>query len=262
MLKLLIEASHRGGEVLKRGQGRRHERTKKGPLDYATDMDVASQEAIVATLSAAYPHIPFVGEEQPNPHISSSTFFTGDPMDATFIYETGCVEYGVGLAYVEDGELSCGVIYLPARDLTMAAERGKGCTINGARVRLRHDLPLRETIIGVDMNTRQRRQAVEQVLAPLVEHVQATRILSSSLGSEVALLEGNIGAYVHLNGAYIWDYAAGALGIMEAGGVAFTPNGDPPRWDAVKMHLMFAANAQLRDELLPYVRSAKNTLLD
>ncbi len=89
---------------------------KKGDDSPVTVADLAADKLIHAGLTAAFPDIPIVTEEQADSHtLSASRFLIVDPLDGTkeFIKRRG--DFTVNIALVEDGTPIRGVVYAPAK---------------------------------------------------------------------------------------------------------------------------------------------------
>lgn len=79
-----------------------------------TQADLASNELICESLSKLTPSIPLISEESEiNSPISSSIFWSIDPLDATqsFIERNG--EFTVNIALIKDNKPAIGVVYAP-----------------------------------------------------------------------------------------------------------------------------------------------------
>ena len=75
-----------------------------------------------------------------------------------------------------------------------------------------------------------------------------------SVDAALELLRGRTDLYLNCRGAKIWDFAATALAVTEAGGTALAITDDAAgadlRWDAVEMGVLYVANRILADECL------------
>ncbi len=103
----------------------------KGDNSPLTCADRASHRVIVEGLTAATPDIPILSEEgRAIPYterIAWSRFWLVDPLDGTkeFIKRNG--EFTVNIALVEDGQVTAGVVYVPAQDDMYFGSLGVGC---------------------------------------------------------------------------------------------------------------------------------------
>lgn len=249
MLNKLIEIAQQAGTRVKEMQFQPLETHSKGGLDIATAADLESERIILEKLKEQYPNIPVVSEEQDSPTITTATFFTDDPLDATIIYAAGFDEYGLMIGYVENGQPQAGVIYLPARNILIAAERGKGCTLNGQPVHLKSNKPLKETVIGGEVGWWIQDQAVLDTVIKLKNRTRGIRAIMSFAGAIADLIHGRIGAYLNPQ-TNIWEAATSSIIIEEVGGVVTTTDGQKPQWNTIKQSFVAASSQALHDEIL------------
>jgi myo-inositol-1(or 4)-monophosphatase len=99
--------------ILTDGRDRPHERTNKAAKDFLTEVDLASEAAMKASLAASTPDIGFFGEEGGGAALGSGRVWVADPLDGTINYATGSPLCGVMLGLLEDGVPTLGVIDLP-----------------------------------------------------------------------------------------------------------------------------------------------------
>jgi len=146
-----------------------------------------------------------------------------DPLDGTSNFAAGLPFFSISLALLIERKSVLGVVYDPIRDECFTAERGRGAWLNGVQLRVRPtDLPLRRGLAVVDFKR----------LGPLAAKLAARPPYSSqrNLGSVALewcwLAAGRFQVYLH-GKQKLWDYAAGALILSEAGGHAETLQGEP-----------------------------------
>src|SRR3979490_1679602 len=112
------EAALRAAEVLEFWR-RKFQVKEKGRFDLVTDADVASQRAIQAYLSAAFPEHAFLGEEEDaskaRPGPNAPPTWIVDPIDGTTNYVHDFPFYCISIGLQIAGELVVGVIYEPTR---------------------------------------------------------------------------------------------------------------------------------------------------
>src|SRR6056297_2749118 len=110
--KLALEAGDRIMEVYNADDFDVKVKSDESPV---TEADEAADALISAGITAAFPDIALVTEEQAASHHQSvSSFIIVDPLDGTkeFINRRG--DFTVNIAYVEDGVPLRGVVYAPA----------------------------------------------------------------------------------------------------------------------------------------------------
>ncbi|MEA1986712.1 MAG: 3'(2'),5'-bisphosphate nucleotidase CysQ [Candidatus Marinimicrobia bacterium] len=99
----------------------------KSPL---TEADIASHNVIVKFLRNLTPDIPIISEESEIPKYKIrkkwAKYWLIDPLDGTkeFIKKNG--EYTINIALIIENKPVIGVIYVPVKDITYYAEKGKG----------------------------------------------------------------------------------------------------------------------------------------
>jgi myo-inositol-1(or 4)-monophosphatase len=106
-----------GVAVLRAHRGERLKRIGKAAKDFLTEVDLASEAAIKASLAAFTPDIGFYGEEGGGAELHSGRVWVADPLDGTINYATGSPLCGVMLGLLEDGVPVLGVIDLPFLDV-------------------------------------------------------------------------------------------------------------------------------------------------
>src|SRR5262245_20632437 len=139
-LEVCLEAAHAGGKLLLEWQDRFRAK-EKSPRDLVTEADLASQEAIRATLLKAFPDHDFLGEEDaalrkaqglpPLGTVRSNFRWIVDPLDGTVNYVHRLPGYAVSIALQEGDELLVGVVFDPLSGDYFVGERGQKSTLNG-----------------------------------------------------------------------------------------------------------------------------------
>lgn len=149
-----------------------------------------------------------------------------DPLDGTTNYRNGKDEWGVMIAFSEQGELKLGLIYLPKKDTLITAVAGAGVRINGHRIAIPSPTVLSE--IKVDYDTfAERRKALAEF--HLSRYQTAVKEAKQSLCSAEAFRRLILGE-TQVSLEYLatpWDDAAGVLAVRELGGAATDFNGQP-----------------------------------
>jgi histidinol-phosphatase len=101
-----------------------------------TDADVAAEEAIRATLAAAFPGYGFYGEESGQHAMGAESIWLVDPIDGTKSFVRAMPFFSTQIALMRAGELLLGVSSAPACDELAWAERGGGAFLNGRPIRV------------------------------------------------------------------------------------------------------------------------------
>lgn len=204
-----------------------HERKADGSL--CTVADTEAQAALVKGLRAIADY-PVLGEEM-SAEEQQAVWKNGaaglwviDPIDGTSNFVSGLPYFGVSVALFRQGRAEIGVIYAPELDEIFWAVRGQGAFLNGEPLPIKQRAPasLRAAMAGVDLKRLSRRLATELAAKP---PYSSQRNFGSSALDFCFAAAGRIDVYLH-GGQKLWDYAAGALILEEAGGGLCTLDND------------------------------------
>lgn len=207
----------------------RSERSFKADGSIVTEADIAMQRRLSRDLAILAPNYTVLGEEMAEAEQavslaeSAEGLWCLDPLDGTSNFAAGLPFFSVSLALLKNGKPVLGLVYDPIRDECFAAETGKGAYLDGRRLVLRPAPPLRQCIAVVDFKRLDSRLAGSLVSAP---PYSSQRNLGSVALEWSWLAAGRYQVYLH-GRQQLWDYAAGALILAEAGGCAETLAGEP-----------------------------------
>jgi myo-inositol-1(or 4)-monophosphatase len=184
-------------------------------VDVVTETDVAVERQVSAALTAAYPDIGFVGEEDGGDR-TASRFWLMDPIDGTGIFVRGMPFSTSMLALIEDGKVSFGAIYDFANDHMYFAERGAGAFREDERLRV-SDRPLRNSYLfwEAKYDTPAGKAAFEGL------RKKTAMLKTMSAGWEYAMIaSGKAEGRVNVEPwGHDYDFAPGSLLVEEAGGI-------------------------------------------
>ena len=234
VLEVAVSAARAGGEILERywrslPGGSISEKTKN---DFVTRADRESEEAIVAKIREVYPEDGFLGEEggRRGSGEEARTWII-DPLDGTTNFIAGFPFWCVSVAARERGEIVAGVVWDPLRGELYTAERGAGAFRNGRRLQVstQPDLDGAFLSTGFPFRSKDRLDLYLALFRELFQHARAIRRAGSA-----ALDLANVAAGV-FDGFFefrlsVWDIAAGALLIEEAGGRVTDFDGRDNHW--------------------------------
>ncbi|MEM9972174.1 MAG: 3'(2'),5'-bisphosphate nucleotidase CysQ [Pseudomonadota bacterium] len=206
---------------------------QKSDASPVTEADEAADRLIAAGLSARFPHVPLVTEEQADTHsIDAKTFFIVDPLDGTkeFVHRRG--DFTVNIALVEDGAPTLGVVYAPAKGRLFVAGPDAATELT---VTERHEVvgePSRLRVATPD-NAALRIVASKSHRTPELEDYIAQYKIAESVaaGSSLKfclLASGEADLYPRLGPTMEWDTAAGHAVLKRAGGRVVTFDSSDP----------------------------------
>ncbi|HEY3057396.1 MAG TPA: inositol monophosphatase family protein [Chloroflexota bacterium] len=228
-LEVALVAAKASGQILReRVDSIREVRTKKSPVDLVTDVDVASEQQVLATLLDAFPAHSVVGEESGTRTGSDPRFrWFVDPLDGTTNYAHGFPFYCVSIGLEVDGALALGVVYSPSLEELFVAEAGRGATLNGRPIRVSSIANLGDGLLatGFPYERAEFPKALKS-FEVMSMHCQAVRRAGSAALDLCYVACGRLdGFWEHR--VQPWDLAAGALIVTEAGGQVSTTDGGP-----------------------------------
>jgi len=147
-----------------------------------------------------------------------------DPVDGTSNFANGLPYFAVSVGFYQGGLPVMGVVYAPEANEIFWAERDKGAFLNGERLPIKTRSPdsLKHAMAGVDLKRLQPKLA-----AALAAHppYASQRNFGSSALDWCYVAAGRLDIYIH-GGQKLWDYAAGALILEQAGGALCTLDHD------------------------------------
>jgi myo-inositol-1(or 4)-monophosphatase len=258
LLEVAIAAARAGGRALQALlPGERSIAFKGSRVDLVTDADRRAEEAVVAAIRSHFPEDALLSEERGDEPGRSAYRWIIDPLDGTTNYAHRFPIYGVSVAVEAAGQVLAGAVYDPTRDEMFAARRGQGATLNGHRLRVSQEADLGAALLatgfGYDIRTNPRDNLKQ--FADLYRRARAVRRTGSAALDLCSVAAGRLDGYWELTIA-VWDVAAGALLVEEAGGRLSRLDGSPHQihcGEAVasngKVHdaLVAALQASLRD---------------
>lgn len=192
----------------------------KGHGEIVSSADREAEQAIIATIAAAFPDHAVLGAEtgESPAKANAACRWIVDPLDGSMNFVHGLPWYAVSIALAQDNVLTHAVVLDPVRDELYTAIRGKGAQLNGAPLRTSACTRLGEALVGTVLPTRRSPR--------LPRHLQIFNALASRCtlrrAGACALDLASVAAG-RLDGFFVlslnaWDVAAGALLVSEAGG--------------------------------------------
>jgi len=194
----------------------------KQQRDPVTAIDRAVEALVRTELRSRFPTHGILGEEGTGDSVESELLWVLDPIDGTANFASGLPLYGLALALLREGVPIVGCLYVPfwpgrGGGDVLRASRGNGARIGGATVRLERRAFRPGGPIAVPPGLR----AMFAVRGELAKRPGEARNLGSIV-AEIAMVATGGFQYAVFGGPRLWDVAAGALIVQEAGGAALT----------------------------------------
>lgn len=208
----------------------RTEHQLKADGSVVTETDLAVQRRLGEALGERYPEFALLGEEMEPAEQqalltrSAQGLWCLDPVDGTSNYAAGLPLFCISLGFLIGNEPVLGLVYDPIRDECFTAERGQGAHLNGERLHCRPPkFPVRRCLAMVDFKRLDPGLATALVARP---PYSSQRYLGSGALEWCWLAANRFHLYLH-GQQKLWDFAAGALILAEAGGFSATLDDEP-----------------------------------
>ncbi len=208
---------------------------KTGHRDVVTEYDRRVQDLLVERLSAACPGARFFCEENDrHDDLHAEHLFIIDPIDGTMNFVRRMNHSCISVAYRHKGILTAAAVCNPYVDELFTALRGGGAFLNGRPIHADPG-PLSESLVCC--GTSPYREDLTAETFRLMEKAHRASLDIRRQGSAeldlCSVAAGRAGAYFELT-LSLWDYAAGALIVTEAGGICTRLDGTELPFDGSK----------------------------
>ena len=257
MTNIAIRAARDGGRILMRYFDRVDSLKieTKSRNDFVSDVDRAAEEAIIHTISKAYPNHAILAEES-GEHDGNNYQWVIDPLDGTTNYLHGFPQFSVSIALREKGQLLSGVVYDPSREELFHATRGEGAFLNDRRIRVTGRKGIDGALLGTGIPycDLTHKDAYFGMMQDLIVDSAGVRRPGSAALDFAWLAAGRIDGFWEL-GLSAWDFAAGALLVKEAGGVVSDLSGGERYLETGNV---VAAGIKLHPEMLRIIKPHLN----
>lgn len=249
-LELALAAAAEGAAIVRAGFGAHRTTEQKGRLDPVTEIDRASEAAIVRLITTNRPDDGVLGEEG-SFRESAGRRWIIDPLDGTVNFIHGIPHVGVSVALWDGDEPLAGVVVDVARDEVFAAARGSGATHQGEAIHVSAHTELHRSVIvtGFPYDHDKHAEAYVKPLAAVLMQVNGIRRSGSAALDFCWVAAGRFDGYWEYS-IGPWDAAAGILIATEAGAIVTDALGNQPSRD---MHSVLAANPSLHPQLLDLI---------
>ena len=215
-----------GAVMLSAHSGTIESETKSGFRDLVTEFDKKIQKYAVERLSAAYPGAHFICEEGDSSHESADGLtFIIDPIDGTANFTHHYGHSCISIACTRGGTPECAAIYDPFRDELFTAQKGRGALLNDEPIHIAEgELSESLVLFGTSPYNMELVDETLNKLRSIYGCCQDIRRSGSAALDLCYVAAGRAGLFFELE-LSLWDYAAGALIVEEAGGICLTTDG-------------------------------------
>ena len=221
--KLLIVAkdiAKEAGNLLLQYYGNIDSIEYKGRGDIVTKADKESETLINNRLKVEFPEYSILGEEYGLLDLQSDYCWASDPLDGTSNYAAGLPIFSVSIALLYKGSPIIGVVYDPNQNLMYWGAKGEVAYLNGQIIQVRKRAQLESiSLFGVSTD-------IIESLPNYLSKVGKVRSLGSAAIHLSNVAAGYFDGCLDVN-TKLWDVAAGALILQEAGGTFTDHSGNP-----------------------------------
>lgn len=221
--------------------------------DFITQYDLLSEKFVHAALGEA--DVGFIGEEveeynEKHVRVPTGKVWIVDPVDGTQNLVAGRPEVAISIALFDGGQPHIAVVYMPYRDLLVAAERTHSLEVNDLPWTPRRDIvnTLDAAVVALPGDLRRLRDTpAAPLVAAISERAASVRITGALAYDLASLAMGEIDARLSTS-AKLVDVAAGVLLVSRAGGVVTDLAGNP--WTPASATILASRSHNLHMQLL------------
>ena len=225
--------------------------SQKQVNDFVTEVDHASEAAIIETLLSAYPDHGILAEESGSQHGNPKAdhIWIIDPLDGTTNFIHGFPVYCVSIALQVRGRIEQAVVYDPSRNDLFTSTRGRGAFLNERRIRVSKRTQLKESLISTGFPFRAG-DNFQHYLLMMGDVMQKTAGLRrpGSAALDLAYVAAGFTEGFFETGLSPWDVAAGSLLVTEAGGLVGNFTGES---DFLEQREILAGTPRIYGQLVP-----------
>ena len=204
----MIKAAEKASKSVIRdfGEVEKLQVSKKGPYDFVTKTDKQVEKILIEELSKIKKNYSFLSEEVGKiDNEDTENVWIIDPIDGTTNFLHGIPHFAICIALQTRGEIVSGLIFDPIKDEMYFSEKNKGAYLNNQRLRVSNKKLIDECLFASNHEG--------------VKYSNLNLRYSGCAALDLAYVaSGRLDGFFH-NRINIWDVAAGALLVEEAGGI-------------------------------------------
>jgi myo-inositol-1(or 4)-monophosphatase len=249
-INIIIRACNKASRSLIRdfGEIENLQVSSKGPGDFVTSADKRTEKTIIEELQKAHPEYGIITEESGIINKSNTkNRWIIDPIDGTMNFLNGVPQFAISVAYEENDEIICGVIFNPIMNEMFCAEKGNGAYLNNSRIRVSNKKKISDALLvtGGPKQTSKIKDKIFSEYINVSNNVSNVRKFGSAALDMAYVACGRFDGYWQRELNY-WDIAAGIIILKESGGFLnfFETDNQAP----LKRNIL-ASNANIHEEL-------------
>ncbi len=253
MKETAIQAALEASKIIKSNLGKiqNTEVDLKRKFDFVTHVDRESETKIIEVIKTRFPEHKIFAEESTKDDHGGYRWII-DPLDGTTNYIHAFPVFAISIALEMEGEIILGLVLDPLRDEMFIAEKGRGATLNGRRIKVSRtsDLAVSLLTTGFPFRHKESLDLYLESFRRLFLQVSGIRRIGCVALDFCYLASGRCEGFWEI-GLSPWDVAAGYLIIKEAGGmITDFSGGDAPIWTGN----VVASNGLIHEHILKVAR--------
>jgi len=238
-LNLMIKAAEKASKSIIRdfGEVEKLQVSKKGHYDFVTKTDKNVEKILIEELSKTKKKYSFITEETGIiKNKDKDNFWIIDPIDGTTNFLHGIPHFAICIALQSNDELLSGLIFDPIKDEMFFAEKDKGAYLNNQRLRVSKKNSLDDCLFSSNHEG--------------VKFSNLNMRYSGCAALDLAYVaSGRLDGFFH-NKINLWDVAAGALLVKEAGGIV----NNISKFDIMKIDIR-ASSSSINDKMMQKLKN-------
>ena len=238
-LNIMIKAAEKASKSVIRdfGEVEKLQVSKKGPYDFVTKTDKHVEKILIEELSKTKKNYSFITEETGTiKNLDKNNIWVIDPIDGTTNFLHGIPHFAICIAHQTENEIISGLIFDPIKDEMFFAEKDKGAFLNNQRLRVSKKNSLDDCLFSSNHEG--------------VKFSDLNMRYSGCAALDLAYVaSGRLDGFFH-NKINLWDIAAGALMVKEAGGIV----NDINKFDINKIDIK-ASSSAINDKMMENLKN-------
>ncbi len=207
-LSIMIKACEKASKVIIRdfGEVEKLQVSKKGPRDFVTKTDKRVEEILIDELGKNKKNFSFITEESGIIlNSNKDIFWIIDPIDGTTNFLHGIPHFAISLALKFKEEIVSGLIFDPIKNEIFYSEKNNGSFFNNQRIRVSKKNNIEDCLFATNHEG--------------AKYSSLNLRYSGCAALDLAYVgSGRLDGFFH-NKINLWDIAAGAIIVEEAGGI-------------------------------------------
>ena len=220
---------------------------RKHAHDYVSYVDKGSERLIVTALRELLPEAGFITEEGLAGHNAEQMLWVVDPLDGTTNFIHQYAPYAVSIALLQGKTILVGVVYEICADECFFAWQGGGAYLDGKPLHVSNQ-QIQDALLCFQFpyNSEAYKPVMKRLIDAFYGNIGSIRACGSAAMALCQVAAGRLDGYAE---QYIgqWDYMAGSLIVMEAGGKVTDYAGSD---DFTQGNSVVATNGAIQQDIL------------